>query len=354
MVARRERATWEEQDVCISHGDPNAHLVEEQWTVVGRSGKYDDRSYNVKFACAQAYESLYENHLFSFFRTKITMPINALAHATLDLKSDRNTPVESETNAAIFNHLCDLIDDWAEGSCVSGATSYNVLEILAPKRDFPEGLKWHGFSFEDSYYRKIAAKKIFPTVNQEYISFYDNPKFYTEDFGRFLHGTHVKNLLCQTDATDIQNFLFELAKKTDKKSLEYEYEEFVEAINTSLEDLSLDARAAMWLMFIEKFGKKMKNPVPRFPLDEEGDPVDADTPLFFPPLQGFRKFPDPPKFAKFVFLNRDLLNSLQRLQGGATLDTLYEKLRSFENIKRYEIKDIIWVVRTSIKNKGLS
>lgn len=319
--------------------------------MVGRQGKHNNKSYNVKAAWRDDCKPLSENRLYCFFRTKISMPINVLVHATFDLTADRNSLVESDDNVFILNILCDLIADLGESLCVPGEASYKALEFLSPIGDFQQTLEWDGFSFRDSYYTKIAAKKVFPTVNNKYISFEDQPKFYTEKFAKFLRGAPAEHLLQHTSNSKISKFIHEIAKITNN-SLEYEYEDIVSAVEFVLPDLSLDDRAALCLMFINKFSQKIKDPVPRFTLDENGNPVDSDTKLFFPPEKKNMKFPDLPKFANMFFLNKDLLQAFQNLPEleNPSLNTLYEKLSPLKNINQYRLNDIIRFVKNALQN----
>lgn len=314
-------------NILIEIEEDGGTIESEKWTVVESHGQYHNKNYNVKVAYGNDFKSFTDNRLYSYFRTKIPMPINAVVHATLDLTSDRNSLVESDDNAFILDRLCDLLAELAEGVCVSSEVSYKALEILAPVGDFPPVLKWSGFSFKDSYYTKIAAKNVFPTVNQTYISFEAQPKFYEENFAKFLRGAPAEHLLLHTPNSKIRDFLYDLAKSTNY-DLEFEYKNIVQAIDFVLPDLSIDNRAALWLMFINKFVQKIKNNdiVPKFALDENGQTVNADTRLFFPPENV--QFPLPPKFAKIVFLNRGLLKALQNLPQlqNASLTSIYEKL----------------------------
>lgn len=341
------------QDVLIEIIKDDETIESEKWTVVERQGQYHDKKYNVKVAYRNGFKALVDNRLYSYFRTKIPMPINALLHATLDLTADRNSLNESDDNAFILNALCDLIAELAEDLCVSTDVSYKALEILAPVGDFPPALNWSGFSFRDSYYAKIAAKNVFPTVNQTYISFDTQPKFYKENFAKFLRGNPAEHLLLHTSNTNIQEFLYELAKSTNY-DLEFEYKNIVQAIDFVLPDLSIDNRAALWLMFINKFVQKIKNNdiVPKFALDENGQTVNADTRLFFPPENV--QFPLPPKFAKIVFLNRGLLKALQNLPQlqNTSLTTIYEKVSIFKNIYQYRLNEVIRFVNNYLQNKS--
>lgn len=340
----------EKQDVLIVTRENDNLAESEKWTVVGRQDKYKNKMYNVKAAWRDDCKPLSDNRLYCFFRTKIPMPINVLVHATLDLTADRNSLVESDDNVFILNILCDLIADLGESLCVPGEASYKALEFLSPVGDFQQTLEWDGFSW-DSYYTKIAAKKIFPTVNNKYISFEDQPKFYTEKFAKFLRGTPAEHLLQHTSNSKISKFIHEIAKITNN-SLEYEYKDIVRAVEFVLPDLSLDDRAALCLMFINKFSQKIKDPVPRFTLDENGNLVDSDTKLFFPPEKENMKFPDLPKFAKMVFLNRDLLKAFQNLPElkNPNLDKLYEKLSPLKNIHQYRLDEIINFAQNALQN----
>lgn len=352
LINNKEDNQSKIQDVLIEIIKDNEKIESENWTVVERQGQYHNKKYNVKVAYRNGIKALVDNRLYSYFRTKIPMPINALVHATLDLTPDRNSLTESDDNVFILNTLCDLIAELAEDLCVSPEVSYNALEILAPVGDFPPALNWSGFSFRDSYYAKIAAKNVFPTVNQTYISFETQPKFYKENFAKFLHGPPAEHLLLHTSNTKIQGFIYDLAKSTGQY-LEYEYNKIVEAINFVLPKISIDNRAALWLLFTNKFSDIIKNSdmVPKFAIDENGQTVNVDTRLFFPPENV--QFPLPPKFAKIVFLNRALLKSLQNLPElqNASLTTIYEKLSVFKNIHQYRLNEVIRFVNNYLNNE---
>lgn len=345
-------------ETIINQKEPNI----SNWIMATRVGKYEERNFNVKAAWTPDFKSLTENRLYCYFRTKIELPINVLAHATLDLSADRNSLIESKANFYILNRLCELLSDLAESNCKGGSPSYHALEMLSPHGVFPKTLEWCDFSFRKTYYAKLANKRIYPTVNGKYISFADRPKFYKENFAKYLCGPLVDNLLCYTDNSEIHE-LIQVLSKTNGQLLEYTYKDFVAAIDSRLSALSIMERADLWLMFINKYGNKIfcynfgnviKEPLPMFALDEEGKAVNSGTTIFFPPDNQSQEFPKPPKFAKLVFFNRDLLEALKSKSEikNHSRSAIYDMLSPFKNIFQYNLNNIIRHVKSSLENKS--
>jgi len=322
-------------------------IADEHWTIISRGGFLDERKYWVMIAYREDM-SVKPDVLYSFFRTKVQFPVPALVHATFDLSADRNHLTETVVNEYILKVICDTLVDLAINITTLGV-DYAPLLLLSTVGDFPNELSWGDFSISKYYLDAIAASKIFPTVNGEYISFEEMPRFYESDIASMLFGPSFPELMLATEHHSIQSLITAIAKRKGV-SLRYSYSDIVSRIDALLPSLTLEQRAKLWFAFIDEYRRDI-NPdtIPRFALDTNGNPVLEGKQAFLP-AEGI-DFPVPPDFTKIVFLNRDLVSALRTMQGtGRTLRSLALKLDEF-GIKEYNLINIVNTVIARLRNR---
>lgn len=326
----------------------NGELIEkEEWAVMSREGYFGKQKYGVVIAY-KADMSVKPDVLYSYFRTKILFPVPAVVHATFDLNADRNHLAETEANKHILKVVCNALVDLAL-STGTECVGYTPLALLSTIGKFPNDLSWDEFSIRDYYYDAISEKNVLPTVNGKYISFNENPRLYGGMIADYLRGDAFSSLMPHTGNATVIDMIRSIANYKNT-SLRYEYTDIVNGINLILPGLSINERAALWLAFIGEYGNEItQNNKPDFVLDANGKVVSDSIQVFLPP-EG-TSFPSPPDFTKIVFLNKELVTALRKLQGNeGTLRSLASELSKF-NVREYNLANIINAVISKLRNR---
>jgi len=337
----------ETSTIKIATSQNGESIEQDEWAVIFREGNFDNRKYGVTIAY-KTDMSVKPDVLFSYFKTKVQFPVPALVHATFDLNADRNHLAETEANKHILKVVCDTLVELALLTATE-SVNYAPLALLSTVGGFPADLSWEDFNICDYYYDAIAEKNVLPTVNGIYISFNESPRFYDSTIADYLSGDAFGSLMPYTDNMTVCNMVRAIAKHKGA-SLRYKYADIVNGINRILPDLSISARAALWLSFIKEYGNNVVAiNRPLFVLDANGKSVNDNIQVFLP-SEG-TSFPSPPDFTRIVFLNRELVLSLRELRGkDATLRGLANELSKF-NVREYNLANIINAVISKLRSR---
>lgn len=335
------------RDIYITTEKNTKTIETDYWSILSREGNFVKQRYGVMVAYKEDMSAV-PDVLYSYFKTKVQFPVHALVHATFDLNADRNHLDETEANKHILKVICDTLVNLALLT-TSECVNYAPLSLLSTIKDFPNDLSWDDFSINDYYLDAVAASNVFPTVDNKYISFAENPKFYDSNIADLLSGDAFPTLMPPTDNTAIRTMLKAIAKHR-KVSMRYPYDEITTGINTILPSLQIRERAALWLAFINEY----KNDItlenkPHFVLDSIGNVVTDDQQVFFPAEN--IEFSSPPDFTKIVLMNKDLVGALRDLQGKeSTLRSLATELSKF-NVREYNLPNIINAVISRLRGR---
>ncbi|SEW20503.1 DUF3883 domain-containing protein [[Clostridium] fimetarium] len=326
----------------------NGKIVEtDNWSILSREGVFEKQKYGVMVAYKKDM-SVMPDVLYSYFKTKVQFPVHALIHATFDLNADRNHLVETEANKHILKVVCDTLVELALLTN-SENVNYAPLTLLSTIGDFPIDLSWDNFTIKNYYLEAVAVSKVFPTVDNKYISFTEKPRFYDSNIADFLCGNVFSTLMPPTDNSAIRAMLKSIAKHR-KVSMRYQCSEITTGINSVLSSLQISERAALWLVFISEYRNEISEEnKPHFILDSSGNTV-IDGQQVFLPAENV-EFSSPPDFTKIVFMNKDLVSALRDMQGKeSTLRGLANELSRF-NIREYNIANIINAVISRLRNR---
>lgn len=319
----------------------------DEWVVAYREDKVDERHYTVSVAY-KADMSVIPDVLYSYFKTQIEFPVPALVHGTFDLSANRNHLNETPLNKIVLEAACRLLIDTAIEIDVS-VVGYAPLRLLSLKRDFPTELAWT--KIDEYYYRSIADSKVFPTVNSEYISFSDNPKFYDSRIANYVSGEYFSNLLLYSDDGAICRMISKLAKLRGAK-LKYEYDAIAKGIDSLLPEMNVQERAFLCIEFLVEYNTTPKGcSPPKFILDSDNRPVNDRHYVFLPPEIKDGDILQPPKFASLVYMHRGLLTAFRNAFGtNVTLRNLSEKLSAL-NVREYNQTEIIRSIISKLNSR---
>jgi len=312
----------------------NDELVSsEEWSVTYKS--YEEDQY--KFDISIAYKpdmSVEPGFLFSYFKTEVPMPFPMLVHATFDLDASRNHLNQTARNRMVLEKICRLMAEIAKSNY--NESNYNALRLLAPRKELPSELAWA--DFENIYLRTIADTPLFPTVNGEYISFAENPKFYSDtNIADYLCGEYFNNLLIYSTDEHIRSLISTIGNYK-KMTLVFSYDEISKKINAILRQLSIPERAALCVRFIKEYKNEIKSGnYPDFIIDSYNHVIGPEQQVFLPPEGA--ELPSPPKFASLVFMNKELAIALKNEIGGDWRDTAM-RLNNL-SVREYNLRQLI-------------
>ncbi|MDF2609659.1 MAG: hypothetical protein K0R92_1133 [Lachnospiraceae bacterium] len=319
----------------------------DEWMVACRTGQAEERHYAVSVAY-KTDMSVKPDVLFSYFKTQIEFPVPALVHGTFDLSANRNHLNETHLNKIVLEEACRLLIDTALQIDTS-AINYAPLRLLSLKKDFPTELAWT--KIDEFYHRAIAESKVFPTVNSKYISFFDNPKFFESKIADYVSGVYFSELLLYSEDVAIRRLINKLVK-INGTSLKYEYDVISKGIDSLLLEMNIKERAALCIEFLTEYNTTTKGNIPpKFIIDSDNRPVNNKHYVFLPPETKDGDFPQPPKFASLVYMQKGLLSAFRDvLETNVTLRALSEKL-SVLNVREYNLTEIIRSVISKLNNR---
>jgi hypothetical protein len=322
-------------------------VFRDEWHLAHENGQIDEQHYGITIAYKHDM-SVEPDVLYSFFRTDVTFPIPALVHGTFDLSADRNHLLKNKANEQVLYQVSKLLVSVAK-TLTDGEVNYAPLRLLATRRNFPNELTWVNFDFSELYYDAVAESKIFPTVNGEYISFYDRPRFFRHNLADYLDGDMFKELLLYTEDSAVFNFVSKIAA-IKKSNLKYDYSDIVKRINTALPSMSLRSRAFCCVSFLSEYVQKIENNFPCFVLDMDGKPINDSQTVFLQPEAKDNNFTEPPSFANIRYLNAGLRKELEDALQSRTASELASKLQKL-NVRIYNLTTIIQSVISKLNNR---
>lgn len=151
-----------------------------------------------------------EGVLYSYFKTEIPMPFPFLVHGTFELTSERNGLIkESTNNEALLEYLVDFISEkGAEIADKSQQYDYTALKFLLPAQQLYFLDKQYNFTTKLK--DKIKAYKLFPTIDESYVSFYDSPRYSNKDFAHYVSPKTFNCLLKPCNDHTVLSYIREL------------------------------------------------------------------------------------------------------------------------------------------------
>jgi len=169
--------------------------------------------YGISVAYSADLDKIEENCLYSYFKTKVELPIGWLCHADFKLSSDRNSIIDHRLNEIILKDMIMLIEESSE-LITDGNKAAGVLTSVTPTTDFSRQLNIR-FDFSDYYYEHIGSKKILPTADGKFISVNDGPLLFGSDYPSLFTGSAFNKLLKLPDNKKVSHFVVQLAKRKD-------------------------------------------------------------------------------------------------------------------------------------------
>lgn len=262
----------------IANNDSKSSYVYKIYQKIGEidfvniEGETESKQYLISIAIPVG-DAPIEKKLYSFFRTNIDSPFNFILNATLELNQSRNDIIPSvqsnDFNAQVVKLIPDFIIESIKNHLeTDNNISYELIKLLVNlDKKF---LSTSGYDFYNSYISKMKSSKIFPTVNNEYISHLDQPVLYNNQFfSKHLIGEEFKNLLQWTDDLEIYDFYASLGRYI------YAQDSLVDKINKTAKNFSINDRIELIISFVDEF-RNSKNNTGNYPfllLDSSGKEI---------------------------------------------------------------------------------
>lgn len=299
----------------------------ESWIFNRIEGTIKKEWYSIIVAYKESGETPKKQVLYTYFPTKVDFPFPVLLHANFVLDGNRNHLIDSDFNDIILDKAAGLLVETIRQR-FSDRVSYAPLEFLLNHDQFSTDL--NTYEFEDKLNKAIGKSKIFPTVNNTYVSLKKEPVFFESYLAKYLSGKEFADLLkcyeTNDDRTDFyrNNFIKKLKKIPDNGFWRYEDNYLTESINNWVKSQiqvkdskkSITKNAAQKiaftaLEFIKEFyySASFDNNKPRFILNQDCEQIDTSNPVFI--TSGDLEITDPPKFSNIHFMNSVLAKAFK-------------------------------------------
>ena len=248
-----------------------------------------------------------EGYLYSFFKTDIRMPFPFLVHGTFDLSPDRNSLYKQNfDNVVLLDKLIDFIGrKAAELAANSVGCDYDALKFILPAEpiSFLDG----EYNFSKKLKEKVKQYKLFPAINDNYVSFGDNPKYSDRRFDELVNPSTFSTLLKNCDDTVISNYLREVG------IVFYGCSELAELLNEDADAyVSEDKNVELLVLFFQQFSYPQY--LPNLLVDSQGNRITSSNTTIFVSGESVKNFVLP-KWCEMCFLNAELQQQLQSAWG---------------------------------------
>ena len=174
-----------------------------------------------------------ENTLYSYFKTAIRFPFPFLVNGSFQLISNRNQLQDTIYNRKLIEYLIKLMVETAI-KIREKTWGYTALKLLCAEFSSISDDLFKKTEFESKLKDRVWNSKLFPTVNDGYISIIDRPVYYESFDSNILKGNDVRRLLLP--CTDQKIATIYLIPKFDE--FKYSIEELASIIHSRILQLS--------------------------------------------------------------------------------------------------------------------
>lgn len=276
--------------------------------------------------------------LYSYFKTDIAMPFPFLIHGTFELTSERNGLIkDNENNRELLSILIDFIAEKGLEISSNGICNYDPLKFLIPSREMSSLDK--DYNFTNLLMSKIHKYKIFPTINNQYISLLDNPKYSDIEFDLYLNPLTFDNLLKRCDDEKIKEFI-------QSKISFYNVEEIVSKINLDADYyVSKDKNIELIKLFLTKYS--YSRIAPFLLTDNKGNRI---TNYAIKTFNNPEELLELPKWGEMCFINPVIENKL-RSDWNCDIRYLVNKLHAF-GCEEYSFEKVLKELNKQSNNEA--
>ncbi|WP_164732269.1 DUF3883 domain-containing protein [Flagellimonas oceanensis] len=311
--------------------DENAEWI---WNILEDKGEIngleETKNYELKIAYNPD-EKVSFHKLFSHFRTEVDFPYPVIAHGSFELKSDRNhlTRDKNNFNIQLIEKLAKLLINCSLKLTEGNVSTYDALKLLIPDDYQYSSLNEEPWNFKDLIKEYINETAIFPTLQDDYISYQDRFKFYDIEIEQFIpidYRQNFKALLKSTSDEIIIDYINE-----EFYDIRYSDQKFTKKLNKIIDDggFTLDQRAH-WIDILSanttSFYQNEKPQLPNLLIGKDNQIIKTGKDEIILPPSG--TVYDLPSELELQFIDKDFTELLKKQINGDIRD-LSTRLRVF-------------------------
>lgn len=269
--------------------------------------------------------------LYNYFKTNIKMPFPFLVHCTFNLTSDRNQLLPKDSfNEQLIDILIDfIIERGIKIADPNKKCNYNPLLFLTPYNKV-DSLD-NEYDFSKKLKEKIKTAKVFPTINNTYISTDDEPKYCKKEFSDYINPITFDKVLKHCDDKKIEEYMSSLGIGF------YDAKEFAELLNIDADEyIGNGSNVLLIKLFCDNYGP-VSSFAPSLLVDSDGQRIiDPNVKIFNTTKDKYRL----PDWGSMKYLNETLENTLKTYWGGITSGDLVFRLKRF-GCEEYKFSTVV-------------
>ena len=341
--------------ITIDSTNDNDCLFEfKTWNIKRKYGNHKEKNYELAIAWNDNLDDK-ENTLYSFFKTEVRFPFPALLHGTFELTQDRNQLVNDTEghNEYLTGILADLLIETAlEIASQNEIVNFLPLTLLNIEFDKIDNI-FNKFKFKDIVIAKIKSSNIFPTVNNTYISYKEQPVYYDLPVAKILDGNDVNNLMPICTNECVIEFLKSFS------IYHYSLKKYISIIAKRVNQINISELAKLFYLILvyDPYKKQLNSEdfnlfeFEPFLLDGNNKIINWDSNIFIYP-QDSKEF-QIPQYLNIRFLNQEFINNLLNEFKFDNLEFLINRLEIF-SIKKYSFYEVaLTLIRHFILKENL-
>lgn len=274
----------------------------------------------IKISCAipSDFSEEYSYNMYTFFPIRTAKsPFYALLHATFMLSQNRDEIINNNVNIRVFKELLKFyVNVIANNFCKKEFGSV-ALKLLCPigfrysyRNNETFITPFNKQEILDEYIELCKPKRIFFTVNEEFISLKESPKLLPEGFPKEFKGNVFASLLADGIAgsnggnlknvySGLPGFLHALLGN----ECDFPFDELYEAINNLSETWSLGTRAKIFAWWISHY--KIESNLPYLLKDTNDNWIEGEEIVYF-----YDDKANIPKWAERIILSKEYEEAL--------------------------------------------
>lgn len=271
-----------------------------------------------------------ENTLYSYFKTAIRFPFPFLVNGSFQLISNRNLLQDTFYNRELIDYLIELIVETAI-KIGEKTWGYTALKLLCAEFSSISDYLFRRTEFESKLKDRVWNSKIFPTVNNDYISILDKPVYYEGFNSTILKGNDVRRLLLPCPDQKIATIY--LLPKFDE--FKYSVDELASIIHSRILQLS-QFGFENYVKLLELFRKSFPTPnfdnLPYLLINENDEAIPWNSKIVA--KDNDMQITIPTELS-YSFVHTNLLNESKR-----HLNTFYSSFLAYYGIKLFSCEKI--------------
>lgn len=258
-------------------------------------GKNDKRKIRTSIAISLDHDVDYsDNTMYCFFPIRnFPTQLNLLMHASFDLNTSRDDVPLNDINKTVLKHLLKFVVQIAENKIVFQKDKLLAIKTLTPIDKKSKVWAENGFNL----FEYLENCRVIPTVNEDFVTISESPKFITSSFPKCFKGKCFSTLLQFMPVTQNANLIETLAKHYSIE-LKYEEKQLCKIIDEASQEWSIREKIETLLWWGNEYSNSSE--LPKLLLNSKNEFVKVDETIYF--VSG-REL-DIPKWAKVNQLDK--------------------------------------------------